>query len=84
MGIRVNGTELSCGGCNEVVYPDCQVIANHNIIRLADGRVHWWSRDFEVTVHLCALPPMALALEQASGLVLDFLASRGAIPALAT
>lgn len=82
MGIRVedsanDGATVFCAACREVVYPDCKVLANHDIRRLPDGRMQWWSRDFETTVHLCELPPVARAVEEASGLVLDFLASRG-------
>jgi hypothetical protein len=53
MGIRLEGSSVSCGGCGEVVYPDCRVIANHHFSRLRDGRVRWFSRDFGVVVHLC-------------------------------
>lgn len=79
MGIKVDGATLSCARCGVVVYPDCRVLANHDITALPDGRVQWWSRDFETTVHLCTLPATAVALEQVSGLVLDFLASRGLV-----
>lgn len=86
MGIRLKdsgrGTAtVSCGGCGEVIYPDCRVLANHVITNRPDGRVHLWSRDFGLSVHLCEIPAAALALEQVSGLILDILASYGAIPA---
>ena len=46
-------TEVKCGLCNVVVYPDACVIANHDIYCLPDGRREWYSRDFGVVVHLC-------------------------------
>lgn len=57
------------------------MFANHHISTLPDGRVQWWSEDFETTVHICVLPAVAAALERVSGLILDRLASLGAIPA---
>lgn len=90
MGIRVHGATLSCAGCGQVIYPDCRVLANHTISTLPDGRVRWWSRDFELVVHVCdttvagaaaersgELPVPAHGLEQFAALMLDLLAVAG-------
>lgn len=78
MGIRLDGTALLCGGCDQVVYSDCRVLANHVVRTLPDGRVHWWSEDFMMTVHLCGtnfaeLPAGAQAVERLAGVLLAIL-----------
>lgn len=47
------GAVVSCAGCGQVVYPDCKVLRNHDVVRLGDGRFRWWSWDMQCVVHEC-------------------------------
>lgn len=50
--VLITGNSAACGHCHEVVYPEAQVIKNHNFTCRA-GIAIWYSRDMEVTVHRC-------------------------------
>lgn len=51
--LDVKSNVVSCGMCQEVVYPDVVVLAEHDLTW--DGhRMTWYSRAFDTIVHLCA------------------------------
>ena len=56
-----NGFEVSCAACRVVVYPECHIIRRHTFTRLPDGRIRWFSHDFNTVVHLCGEDTTAVA-----------------------
>jgi hypothetical protein len=61
--VAVNGETVACGGCNETVYPQVLVLAEHDI-RCELGVTVWFSRAMDVEVHRCHQPSASVEVEQ--------------------